>query len=114
MELAVISKYVGDQFIDNTSNTDRMLNAYIVNDIRMQYSMKTKLFKEIIFSAWIRNFTNTQYVSNAWIYKFKSDYYNPVSDDAFVNSESVDGRYNMIGAFPQAGINFFTGLILKF
>jgi len=114
MELAVISKYVGDQFIDNTSNTDRMLNAYIVNDIRMQYSMKTKLFKEIIFSAWIRNFTNTQYVSNAWIYKFKSDYYNPVADDAFANKESVDGRYNMIGAFPQAGINVFTGLILKF
>ena len=114
MELAVISKYVGDQFIDNTSSTDRMLNAYIVNDIRMQYSIKTKLFKEIVFSAWIRNFTNTQYVSNAWIYKFKSDYYNPVSDDAFVNRESVDGRYNMIGAFPQAGINFFTGLILKF
>ena len=32
----------------------------------------------------------------------------------FANKESVDGRYNMIGAFPQAGINFFTGLILKF
>jgi iron complex outermembrane receptor protein len=114
MEFAVVTKYVGEQFIDNTSNTDRMLNAYLVNDIRMQYSMKTKLFKEIIFSTWIRNFTNTQYVSNAWIYKFKSDYYNPVSDDAFVNRERVDGRYNMIGAFPQAGINFFTGLILKF
>lgn len=114
IEFAVVTKYVGEQFIDNTSNTDRMLNAYLVNDIRMQYSMKTKLFKEIIFSTWIRNFTNTQYVSNAWIYKFKSDYYNPVSDDAFVNRERVDGRYNMIGAFPQAGINFFTGLILKF
>ena len=114
MEFAVVTKYVGEQFIDNTSNTDRMLNAYLVNDIRMQYSMKTKLFKEIIFSTWIRNFTNTQYVSNAWIYKFKADYYNPVSDDAFVNRERVDGRYNMIGAFPQAGINFFTGLILKF
>ena len=114
IEFAVVTKYVGQQFIDNTSSTDRMLNAYIVNDIRMQYSMKTKLFKEIIFSTWIRNFTNTQYVSNAWIYKFKSDYYNPVSDDAFANRESVDGRYNKIGAFPQAGINFFTGLILKF
>lgn len=114
VELALVTKYVGDQFIDNTSNPDRMLNAYVVNDIRMQYSMKTKLFKEIVFSAWIRNFTNTQYVSNAWIYKFKSDYYNPVPDDSFANSESVDGRYNLIGAFPQAGINFFSGLILKF
>lgn len=114
MELALVTKYVGDQYIDNTSNSDRILSAYVVNDIRLQYSLKTKLFKEIIWNAWIRNFTNTQYVSNAWIYKFKSEYYNPVADDTFANKESVDGRYNMIGAFPQAGINFFTGLILKF
>ena len=114
IELALVSKYVGDQYIDNTSNSDRMLAAYLVNDIRLQYSVKTKLFKEIIWSAWVRNFTNTQYVSNAWVYKFKSELYNPIPDDAFANKESVDGRYNLIGAFPQAGINFFTGLILKF
>ena len=114
IELALVTKYVGDQYIDNTSNTNRMLAAYLVNDIRMQYSVKTKLFKEIVWSAWVRNFTNTQYVSNAWVYKFKSANYNPVPDDAFANKESVDGRYNLIGAFPQAGINFFTGLILKF
>ena len=114
MELAVVTKYVGDQYIDNTSNSDRMLAAYLVNDIRLQYSVKTKLIKEIVWSAWVRNFTNTQYVSNAWIYKFKSANYNPVSYDAFSNKESVGGRYNLIGAFPQAGINFFTGLILKF
>jgi len=114
IELALVTKYVGDQYIDNTSNSDRMLAAYLVNDIRLQYSVKTKLFKEIVWSAWVRNFTNTQYVSNAWIYKFKSANYNPVPDDTFANNESVDGRYNLIGAFPQAGINFFTGLILKF
>ena len=114
IELALLRKYVGDQYIDNTSNSDRMLAAYLVNDIRLQYSVKTKLFKEIVWSAWVRNFTNTQYVSNAWIYKFKSANYNPVPDDAFANKESVGGRYNLIGAFPQAGINFFTGLILKF
>jgi iron complex outermembrane receptor protein len=114
IELALVTKYVGDQYIDNTSNSDRMLAAYVVNDIRLQYSVKTKLFKEIVWSAWVRNFTNTQYVSNAWIYKFKSANYNPVPDDTFANKESVDGRYNLIGAFPQAGINFFTGLILRF
>jgi len=114
IELALVSKYVGEQYIDNTSNSDRMLDAYLVNDIRLQYSIKTKIFKEIVWSAWVRNFTNTQYVSNAWVYKFKSEFYNPVPDDDFANKESVDGRYNMIGAFPQAGVNFFTGLILKF
>jgi iron complex outermembrane receptor protein len=114
IELALVTKYVGDQYIDNTSNSDRMLAAYLVNDIRLQYSVKTKLFKEMVWSAWVRNFTNTQYVSNAWIYKFKSANYNPVPDDTFANKESVDGRYNLIGAFPQAGINFFTGLILRF
>lgn len=114
VEFAVISKYVGEQYIDNTSNDERKLDAYLVNDFRVQYSVKTKLFSEIVWSAWVRNFTNTMYVSNAWVYKFKSEYYNPVPDDDFSNAESVTGRYNMIGAFPQAGINFFTGLTLKF
>lgn len=114
LEVGIISKYVGSQYIDNTSNNDRKLEAYFVNDFRIQYTIKNKLFSEIVWSTWVRNFLNEQYVSNAWVYKYKSEGYDPIADDDFSNRESVAGRFNQIGAFPQAGINFFTGLTLKF
>lgn len=114
LNFAVISKYVGKQFIDNTSSSERMLHAYLVNDLRLSYTVKTKLFKEITWSTWLRNFTNTNYVSNAWVYRFKSAGYDPTPDDPYTNKESGTGRYNMIGLFPQAGINFFTGVTLSF
>ena len=115
LELAFITKYVGEQFIDNTSSIYAKLDDYVVNDFRMSYSIKNKLFKEIILSSWIRNLFNKNYISNAWIYRFKSDGYNPVPDDVYTNSEGEGtGRYNQIGAFNQAGINFFVGLTVKF
>ncbi|MBG16561.1 MAG: TonB-dependent receptor [Crocinitomicaceae bacterium] len=115
LELAFITKYVGEQFIDNTSSIYAKLDDYVVNDFRMSYSIKNKLFKEIVLSSWIRNLFNKNYISNAWIYRFKSDGYNPVPDDIYTNSEGEGtGRYNQIGAFNQAGINFFVGLTVKF
>ncbi len=115
LELAFITKYIGEQFIDNTSSIYAKLDDYVVNDFRMSYSIKNKLFKEIILSSWIRNLFNKNYISNAWIYRFKSDGYNPVPDDVYTNSEGEGtGRYNQIGAFNQAGINFFVGLTVKF
>jgi iron complex outermembrane receptor protein len=115
LEFAFISKYVGEQFIDNTSGQYSKLADYLVNDFRMSYSIKNKIFKEIVLSTWVRNLFNQNYISNAWIYRFKSNGYNPVNDDIYTNAEGEDtGRYNQIGAFNQAGINFFVGLTLRF
>jgi len=115
LEMAFVTKYVGKQFIDNTSSQYSVLDAYLVNDLRMSYSIKNKLFKEIVLSTWVRNLFNQNYISNAWIYRFKSDGYNPVPDDIYANAEGEGtGNYNQIGAFNQAGINFFVGLTLKF
>ena len=44
-----ISKYVGEQFLDNTSNKYRKLNPFLVNDLRINYSFKTKKNREIGF-----------------------------------------------------------------
>ena len=115
LELAFITKYVGEQFIDNTSSEYSKLDAYVVNDLRMSYTIKNKLFKEVVLSTWIRNLFNQNYISNAWIYRYKSDGYNPVPDDIYSNPEGEGtGRYNQIGAFNQAGINFFVGLTVRF
>lgn len=35
-----MSKYVGEQYLDNTSNSDRKLDAFFVNDFRINYLNK--------------------------------------------------------------------------
>ena len=114
LDLALVSKYVGDQFIDNTSSEYAKLDSYIVNDFRVSYTVKTKLFKEVVISSWIRNLSNQNYISNAWVYRFNTTS-DPTTYDPYSNAEgSGTNSYNQIGAFNQAGINFFVGLNLKF
>ena len=102
LDLALVSKYVGDQFIDNTSSEYAKLEAYIVNDFRVSYTVKTKLFKEVVISSWIRNLSNQNYISNAWVYRFNTSS-DPTTYDPYANAEgSGTNSYNQIGAFNQA------------
>jgi len=112
-EIDFISKYVGEQFIDNTSSKNRMLNDYLVNNMRISYTWDSKIFKttKIIFQ--VNNLMNNEYVSNAWIYRFISDSWDPRDSDPYVNTDSERG-YNMAGYFPEATRNYLLGITLGF
>jgi iron complex outermembrane receptor protein len=98
LHLELISKYVGKQYLDNTSSEDRKLDPYFVNDLLASYLLHPGFIKEIVFQVKINNFTNTKYESNAWVYRYYSE-----------------GQYEKSdGFFPQAGINFLAGISLKF
>ena len=112
LDLALVSKYVGEQYLDNTSSEYGKLDDYFVHDFRINYSIKTKLFKELVISSWVRNLLNQNYISNAWIYRLQGGPW--ATGDPSINEENSDRNYNMIGAYNQAGINFFVGLKLKF
>ena len=97
-EITILSNYVGKQYIDNTSSDNRKLNAYLVNNLRFDYTPGQKLFKELKFKLLINNILNKQYESNAWVYSYL-----------------YDGRRNkMDGYFPQAGTNFIFSVSLGF
>lgn len=113
IELQLISKYVGEQYIDNTSSLDRQLDAYLVHHGRAIWNIKSKLFKTAKLSVQINNLLDKNYVNNAWIYRFKSDGYDPRPDDPYVTANS-QGGYDMAGYFPQAKRNFLVGLSLGF
>ncbi len=98
LDISIYSKYVGKQYIDNTSSNDRKLDPYFVNDLLIRYSLNFKSLKELGFSLKINNITNASYESNAWVYRYYS--------------EGSYGVYD--GYFPQAGINFLAGIDLKF
>lgn len=95
---ALVSNYVGRQYIDNTSNLDRSLDPYFVNNVKLHYSVQTKVIREIEFMVSFNNIFNVEYETNAWVYRYYYD-----------NQE-----YAMNGYFPQAKFHFFGGVSLKF
>jgi iron complex outermembrane receptor protein len=98
LNFAFISSYVGKQFIDNTSSDNRSLDAYFVNNLKVDYAFKTKLFSEVALHLMVNNILNEEYESNAWVYSY------------ILGGE----RYKMDGYFPQAGRHFMVGVDLKF
>lgn len=97
-DVALISKYVGKQYIDNTSNDDRKLDPYFVNDLMFRYSISTGFIKGIDLSFTVNNIFDRKYITHAWIYRYFED----------------GGEYHQDGYFPQAGINILGGVFLKF
>ena len=106
-----ISKYVGDQYIDNTSSVDRMLNAYLVHNGRLSWNLNSRLFSSAKLTFQVNNLLDEKYANNAWVYRFISEGWNPTGSDPYVNTNS-EGGYDMAGYFPQAGRNFLVAISL--
>ena len=98
LQISLQSKFVGRQFIDNTSNKNRSLDPYFIHDLKFYYTIRTGFIRQIDLMLSLNNIFNVEYESNAWVYR----YYNE-------NQE-----YEMNGYFPQAKFNFMAGLSLKF
>ena len=93
-ELSFSSKYVGKQYLDNTSNNARLLHAFFVQDVRAIYTIKNKGLKEINIIAQLNNVFGKKYEPNGYTYSY------------FVGGETVTENYY----FPMAGTNFMIGL----
>ncbi|NDW09049.1 TonB-dependent receptor [Dysgonomonas sp. 520] len=98
-EAGLHTNYVGKQYIDNTSDNGRSLDAYFINNLSFRYSLPLKFMKSIDFQFTINNLFNEKYESNA--YTWYSCYVDGVRDN--------DLRY-----FPQAGTNVLGSIALKF
>ena len=88
--LAFSNKFVGKQYLDNTTNENLSIDRYYQSDFRFSYLTHSELIKDIEVSFLLNNFTNREIVSNAYVY-YGEAYY-----------------------FPQAKINFLLGLNLRF
>ena len=113
LDISLLSKYVGKQFIDNTSNDNTALDAYFFSDIRLGYTIQTKFLKEIGLTLLVRNIFDAQFSTNAWTYRYISEGYDGRADDPHTRLEQ-GATYNLTGFYPQAGRNFLLGLTLKF
>ena len=95
--LGFSTKYVGKQYIDNTQNSERMLNAYLVQNLTFSYMIKSKMFKEVTCQFAVNNLFDKKYETNAWVYKYIED----------------GTQHIMDGYFPQAGINWMFKIDVK-
>jgi iron complex outermembrane receptor protein len=98
LHLLFNTKYVGKQYIDNTENTDRMLDRYLLQNISLIYTVRNKIFNDINFQLAVNNLFNEKYETNAWVYKYTEGGSLKIMD----------------GYFPQAGINFMFKVGIKF
>ena len=97
LDIVFQEKYVGRQYIDNTTTLSRSLDPYFISNVNINYEWKQSLFKTLNFNLAINNIFNSKYCSNAWVYK------------AIVGGE----EYIEDGYFPQAGINFMFSVIVE-
>ncbi len=104
-QIGLLSKYVGKQYMGNIDSENSTLSAYFVNDLSAVYTWQpNKWIQEIQWSLLVNNIFNAQYESNGYFYTF---------DDTW----SAPGQVTTVegaGYYPQAGINFLTGVMLRF
>lgn len=105
LQVSLLSKFVGEQFMGNIDAEGSKLDSYFVNDLNVSYEILTKkVFKSIRIDALVNNIFNLQYESNGYFYTYDDDFSNPGT------VTTIEGT----GYYPQAGINFLLGLTLNF
>ncbi|MEO9571133.1 MAG: TonB-dependent receptor [Polaribacter sp.] len=103
LDLKWISKYVGDQYLDNTGNTSKQIDAYFVNNFNASYSIKPSWIKEVSFNLLVNNILSEAYESNGYTYSY---YYRPAGSSDPAITENF--------YYAQATRNFLLGVTLKF
>ena len=106
LEIKLLSKYVGEQYMSNLENEGSLLSDYFINDFNVQYTWKTApLFEEIVFTGLVNNILSEEYVSNGYYYTF-----DVANEDFPTGVQTIGGA----GYYPQATRNFLVGVTLRF
>ena len=97
IQLSFVSKYVGKQYLDNTQNENRKLNAFFVQDVKATFKIKNNLFKATTLMLGANNIFNKMYQPNGYTFSYISG-----------GKQTTENYY-----FPMAGINYNVSLNIK-
>lgn len=104
-QIGLLSKYVGAQYMGNIDSEKSLLEAYFVSDISAVWTWQPNTWvNRIQWSVLINNIFNFEYESNGYFYTFDDNWSNPSQ------ITTIEGA----GYYPQAGINFLTGISFLF
>jgi len=105
LQLAFLSKYVGEQYMGNTDSEVSKLDAYFINDLNVSYRMENvPLAREIVITGLVNNLFNVEYVANGYYFTYDDDFSNPGT------ITTIEGA----GFYPQATTNFLLGATILF
>lgn len=93
-----VSKYVGEQYFDNTSSEDRKLDAYFVNNVSFDYNYDFKKGPVVSLQFLVNNVFDADYISNA----YGGNWY----------EQGIDQTWAYY--FPQAGRNYMFKVAIMF
>ncbi len=97
-DVAFVTKYVGEQYLDNTASRDRMLDPFLVNDLRLNVSLLgLKGMRSVDLNITVRNLFSELYENNGWVYSFIAD----------------GARQDLVGLFPQAPLHVLGGVVVR-
>lgn len=92
-----VSKFVGRQFLDNTSNLDRSIDPFSFSNLTFSYLIENKLFKKITFGFLVNNIFNSYYSNNGYTFSY-----------IYAGQTTSENFY-----YPQAGRNFMGRILIK-
>lgn len=97
--LNLMGKYVSKQYMDNTSDDVKSIDAYFVSNLSAGYTFNKTPLGTFNLQVFVNNLFNKKYVANGW-----------ASTVTFADDSSI----NWIGYYPQATRNYMMRLTLSF
>jgi iron complex outermembrane receptor protein len=91
-------KHVGQQFLDNTSNENRKIDAYSFGNFGINYNLEDVVFQKITFGLLVNNIWNSLYENNGYTFSYIAG-----------GQTTTENFY-----YPQAGTNFLARVVIAF
>jgi iron complex outermembrane receptor protein len=88
------TKYTSKQFLDNTQNKNRILDAYFINDINAHWTIMNQSKFNMLLQVYANNILDVKYAPNGYTYSY-------ISDRSVITSNNY---------YPMAGRNYWVSL----
>jgi iron complex outermembrane receptor protein len=98
LNIELQSKWVGKQYLDNSSLQERSLDAFTNHDFSTSYQFAKKENRSFLLTARINNITNSKYVPNGYSYAY------------VYGGDTVTEN----GYYPAATLHYLIGIEVKF
>ena len=88
------TKYTSEQFLDNTQNKNRKLDAFFINDLNAQWTIMNKTKFTMLLQLYANNVLDVQYAPNGYTFSY-------IYDRTLTTSNNY---------YPMAGRNYWISL----
>ncbi len=94
LSIDLLEKFVGDQYLDNTGNKERMIRSYLTTDMICHLPLQLKANTILNLKAGLNNLFDRRYEANGYTYSYQYD-----------NAITTQNYY-----YPQAGRRWMIGI----